>query len=300
MTLFIDARTPAYSVLASQAYPVADAAMGVPPKTIRVALLNLMPDKAACELQMARLLAHAPIDVELFAFMPEGEQARPQWREHVARGYLSWREIRRAPIDALLVSGAPLETMAYERVRYWHALTDILDWSAYAVRTSLFSCWAAMAALYYFHGIPKQVVMRKYFGVYTHQQLRQSPLTRGVASEVPMPVSRYASVPRPWIDALPSLEVVLHAQHTGPGLIVEKNRSRIYLLNHPEYDQHTLADEYYRDRGRGLNTAPPAGGALDAAQMLSACSAWQRAGRTVMKNWLLCVRSAESPMSCVA
>ena len=44
----------------------------------------------------------------------------------------------------------------------------------------------------------------------------------------------------------------------GPGMVRDGTTGDIFILNHLEYDADTLAAEYHRDAGQGLDTALPA------------------------------------------
>ena len=66
-------------------------------------------------------------------------------------------------IDALIVTGAPLEQMSFEEVRYWKELQDIWDWTAHCGIPTLNICWAAQAALHHFYGWGKRGLAEKMF-----------------------------------------------------------------------------------------------------------------------------------------
>ena len=55
----------------------------------------------------------------------------------------------------MIITGAPVEQMPFEKVDYWQELTEILEWSKTHVYSTLYICWAAQAGLYYHYGIPK-------------------------------------------------------------------------------------------------------------------------------------------------
>ena len=55
----------------------------------------------------------------------------------------------------MIITGAPVELMEFEQVKYWEELTEIMDWANTNVTSTLHICWGAQAALYYHYGIDK-------------------------------------------------------------------------------------------------------------------------------------------------
>lgn len=43
----------------------------------------------------------------------------------------------------MIVTGAPIETMAYEEVEYWPEIKEIFDWARTHVTSTLYICWGA-------------------------------------------------------------------------------------------------------------------------------------------------------------
>jgi homoserine O-succinyltransferase len=256
---------------------------------LRVALLNLMPDKRQAERQTARLLAQCAVDVSLSLFLAPGHRPRGESPSYLARHYRAWSRIARESFDALIVTGTPLETLPFEDVRYWCGLREVLDWSRERVASSWFSCWGAMAALHHDHGVPKRTLAHKCFGVFELEVLdAHAALTRGLGGRYRVPVSRNAEVPRRWLECHGALKVLSHSPASGVGLVAERGLRRVYMLDHPEYEADTLLREYRRDRCAGLATPAPRGVDVRDAAPLPAAS-WQRSGVTLLGNWLCAV-----------
>ena len=120
--------------------------------TLRVGLLNLMPDKNRTVTQFARLLGVGRHNVELVLALPRSYRSTHE----PGPLYERWSETslpRR--LDGLIVTGAPLEHLAFENVSYWRELSYICNWAAINVGSTLYICWAAFAALYIFHDVRK-------------------------------------------------------------------------------------------------------------------------------------------------
>ena len=71
-----------------------------------------------------------------------------------------------------------------------------------------------------------------------------------------MPVSRYTYNDGEEIANV-GLEVLARSQEAGIGMVRCPKTGDLYVLNHLEYDAHTLGDEYHRDIKEGLKTALP-------------------------------------------
>lgn len=258
--------------------PAAPFADGVRPLT--VALVNIMPDKPATEIQFGRLLAGGERPVRVVLALPDGYVPQTADPGHVERFYRPWSETRRHALDGVVITGAPVEHLPYPAVRYWTGFTEILDWVTAAGLPAMHVCWAAMAALWHDHGVPKQSLDRKRFGVFPHVPLSlRSPILRGVPLPLDMPVSRWAEIRLSDLPVDGTVRPLALAPVAGLGLAEDPERRALYLLNHPEYDADTLGREYARDRDRGFMLTRP-----DPAR--TAARSWEPAGRALFRNWL--------------
>ena len=57
--------------------------------------------------------------------------------------------------DGMIITGAPVENMPFEEVKYWKELTEIIDFAEDHVTSTIYICWGAQAGLYHFYGVPK-------------------------------------------------------------------------------------------------------------------------------------------------
>ena len=131
-------------------------------------------------------------------------------------------------LDGFIITGAPVERLPFEEVRYWPELRSIFDWTQTHVHRSFTICWAAQAALYHFHAVPKRELSRKAFDV---------------------PVSRSTEVCAAGLPADRGLRVLADSDEAGVCLIEDPLHCSIHMFNHLEYDTGTLAAEYHRLRG---------------------------------------------------
>ena len=71
----------------------------------------------------------------------------------------------------MIITGAPIEHLAFEEVSYWEELKEIMEWSKTNVTSTLHICWGAQAGLYYHYGVEKIQMPKKIFGVFEHTVL---------------------------------------------------------------------------------------------------------------------------------
>ena len=161
-------------------------------RPLRVAILNLMPTKIATETQLLRLLGNTPLQVEVTLLHTATHDARNTSAEHLLKHYTTFDEVRGEKFDGLIITGAPVEQMAFEEVDYWPELTRIMDWAATNVVSTFNICWGAQAALYHLYGVPKYPLPEKMFGVFEHRTLAP---TRTAAARLRRRVPRAAFAP---------------------------------------------------------------------------------------------------------
>lgn len=217
------------------------------------AVLNLMPSdvKKRTERQLARLLGHTSLHVHLTLLRTASDQKALQ-DEHLEAFYKPWEEVSDRQFDGLIVTGAPLEKLDWEEVRYWDELRRIIDWSRKNVTARIHICWGAQAALMHNHGIDKRMLPEKAFGVFPHAVTDpSSPLVTGFDDEFMVPVSRHTEVTREDVAANGHLSIVSESPDTGLYIVTDANGRDIYLMNHPEYGKSSLDGEYRRDVARG-------------------------------------------------
>jgi len=217
-------------------------------RPLRIALLNLMPNKIRTETQIARLLGATPLQVEMTLVRVSGHRSKNTAEDHLISFYKTWDTIKHEKFDGFIITGAPIELLDFEEVDYWPELQQIFDWTLTNVHSTFNICWGAMAAAYHFHGIPKYDLPKKAFGVYRHRNLNPaSPYLSGFSDDFQIPVSRWTEMRASDIAQTQGLELLMDSDVTGPCLIAEKQRNRLYIFNHIEYDSSSLKEEYDRD-----------------------------------------------------
>lgn len=257
-----------------------------------VGVLNLMPLKEVTELDILRAIAptegRGNVVVMLLKFPGQTYKNTPH--EHMDDFYVPVAEFLeltkgREMAARLIVTGAPLEKIAFEEVRYWTELCQLMDEARRRKLYTLYICWAAQAALYHRYGIEKRLLPEKQFGIYKQQVLRpEHPLMQGLGGAFPMPVSRHTDIAVP--APLPEALAVLAASPVTGEAVLADDGFAAYITGHLEYEPLTLHKEYVRDLSRGLPIRPAENYYPNDDPSQTPPYVWQRAARQFYDNFL--------------
>jgi len=222
-------------------------------RPLEIVLLNLMPTKIVTETQLSRLLGNTPLQVHLELMHTTSHRSKNVSQEHLLNFYKSFEELKDRKFDGMVITGAPVENMAFEDVDYWEELCQIMEWSKTNVHSTFHICWGAQAGLYYHYGVQKKPLPEKMFGVFKHKaDYKRSILLRGFDDEFCVPHSRHTTVLREDIEKVPGLRIVASSEEAGVYAIMNKAGRQIFITGHSEYDADTLNREYVRDKNLGL------------------------------------------------
>ena len=256
-------------------------------RPLRIGLLNLMPNKIKTETQFARLVGASPLQVDLSLVRITNHTSKNTSQEHMLAFYATWEEVRDQRFDGFIITGAPIELMEFEDVTYWKELTAILEWTQTHVHSTMHICWAAQAALYHFHKVPKHTLQEKAFGIFRHRNLNAaSPYLRGFSDDFSMPVSRWTEVLRAEVPRDTGLEVLMESDEKGLCLINDASHRSLYMFNHIEYDTGSLAEEFERDRAAGRPTKVPSHYYPGDNPELPPENRWRSHAHLLFGNWI--------------
>ncbi len=256
-------------------------------RPMRIALLNLMPDKIRTETQIARVVGSTPLQVEMTLLNTGSYKSRNVPERHLIDFYHTWDEIRHEKFDGLIVTGAPIETLPFDAVDYWDELTAIIDWSQSHVFRSFHLCWGAQAALYHFYGVPKYELEQKLFGIFRHHIVTPgSKLLRGFNDEFSIPVSRHTEVRREDIPDKPGLNILAESPEAGLCLMEDRAHRSVYMFNHLEDDADTLKREYERDLAAGADIQVPKNYFPDDDPSKPPVNHWRSYAHLLFWNWI--------------
>lgn len=227
-------------------------------RPLKVAILNLMPTKITTETQLLRLLGNSALQVEVELLHMDSHESKNTPAEHLLEHYSSFKDVRDQKFDGLIITGAPVEQLPFEKVDYWPELVEVMDWAHSHVYSTFFICWGAQAGLYHYYGVPKYPLPEKKFGVFEHGvSIRYERLARGFDDVFYAPHSRHTEVRREDVLAVPELVLLSESPQAGVYIVLSADRRHVFVTGHSEYDPLTLQSEYVRDVQRGLPIAVP-------------------------------------------
>jgi len=256
-------------------------------RPLNVLILNLMPTKEVTETQLLRKLSNSPLQVNVELLQTASYVPTHVDVSHLDSFYTTFDQVKNRKFDGMIITGAPLEHLAYEEVAYWEELCEIMKWSESHVYCTYFLCWGAFAAFYYFYGIKHSFYENKLSGIYKHKVLKPtSPLFRGFDDEFYAPQSREIYVKREEIEAVDELELMADSEEAGVTIVKTKDSKKFFVTCHTEYDRDTLSNEYHRDLGKGLNPQIPKNYFPDDDPTKSPVVNWRSTGQLLYTNWL--------------
>ncbi|WP_404394414.1 homoserine O-succinyltransferase [Pseudoalteromonas phenolica] len=256
-------------------------------RPMRLAILNLMPNKVETEVQFIRLLANTPLQVNVDLLRLDTHRSSENSEQHLDMFYRYFSDVKDENYDAMIITGAPLAHLEYDDVIYWQELKELFDWAENHVTSTLFSCWAAHAGLYHHYDLKRELRDDKLCGVFKHRCLfEHGALTRGFDDEFLVPHSRYGHIELEQIQQTPELAVLAGSEKVGAYLIKNQSGSQVFLTGHPEYDADTLQKEYLRDLAKSPDAPKPEGYFPNDDDNQKPCKTWQSHAFLLFSNWL--------------
>ena len=256
-------------------------------RALKIAIVNLMPDKIATETQLLRLLSNTPLHVDIDLIQMSSHMSKNTSIEHMLAFYKNFDEVCDNRYDGLIITGAPVEQMEYEDVDYWDELCRIMDWTKTNVYSTFHICWGAQAGLYYHYGIPKHPLSKKMFGVFPHRSLDVThPLMRGLDDVFYIPHSRHTEILRQDIAQVKDLQILAYSDIAGVSLLSDMECRNFFSTGHSEYDRDTLAKEYFRDKSKGLDIDRPYNYFPHDDENLVPLVSWKSTASLIFSNWL--------------
>ncbi len=256
-------------------------------RPLKIAILNLMPNKEETEVALLRSLSNTPIQVDITFLTTASYLATHTPRSHLDQFYQTFKDIRHRKFDGLIITGAPVEHMEFEEVAYWEELKQIMDWSATNVTSTLHICWGAQASLYHHYGIKKRRLDKKVFGVFEHKVMnRKTLLVRGFDDVFYAPHSRYTSIDKEDVQQHEELTILAESEEAGVFIVIANEGKQIFIMGHPEYDREALDKEYKRDINKGLDIELPKNYYPSNDPSQKPILTWRSHSHALYTNWL--------------
>lgn len=256
-------------------------------RPLKIVILNLMPLKVTTETDLIRLLSNTPLQIEINFMKLRSHTPKNTPIEHMKMFYKDFSVLSEQKWDGMIVTGAPVEQMAFEDVEYWQEITGIFDWARTHVTSTLYICWAAQAALYHFYQVPKHPLEKKHFGIFPQTPLDPLlPIFRGFDDVFMMPHSRHTEVWRSDIDKVDALRVIAEGPESGVSMVMAREGREFFITGHLEYAPDTLDKEYKRDAGKRDDVELPKNYYRDNDPAKGPLVTWRSHANLLFNNWI--------------
>ena len=288
MPIIIPKELPAYKVLAKEKIFVMDSdrAGKQDIRPIEIAIVNLMPTKEVTEAQIVRLLSNSPLQINITLIKTASYTSTHASTDHMGKFYCTIEEAKKKKFDGMIVTGAPVENIPFEEVKYWNELTDIMDFAETNVTSTIYICWGAQAALYYQYGINKHPLPEKLFGVFeTKAVVENDMLLKGMNDTFNIPHSRHTAIDEKAVYDCKDLKVLAVSDKAGICILKRHNNRSFYFTGHAEYDRETLLTEYERDLAKGEPIKAPENYFVD-EEKREIKMTWRSTANLLFYNWL--------------
>lgn len=264
-----------------------DRAMHQDIRPLQILILNLMPKKDETEVQLLRLLSNTPLQLNVDFLHMSSHEPKNTSSDHLKQFYYQFHEIKENFYDGLIITGAPIEQLSFEKVDYWQELQEIFFWSKSHVFSTFHICWGAQAGLFYHYGIEKCMLDQKLSGIYSHTVCDATwSILKGFDDVFLAPHSRYTEVKRKDIEDIECLSVLAESEIAGVFLVGNKNNRAFYAMGHLEYDRETLLQEFERDQKKGLIPTIPINYFPQNDDSKTPQLRWHMAASLLFSNWI--------------
>jgi len=257
MPLVDHLQLPTFSRLREQGHEVLslDRALSQDIRELHIGFLNMMPDAAleATERQFIRLVGNCNRIAQFYVypFSLPGLDRSEAAKDYIRRCYCDFSTLREQGLDALIITGANVTNPSLKQEPFWNPLVEVIGWAEKHVSSILCSCLATHALLNYRHGIERQPLRTKRWGVYSHKVLQEAhPLLRDINTRFDAPHSRYNDISSVQLETA-GLSVLAADDQGGVHMAASADGIRtVYFQGHPEYDRNSLLKEFKREVNR--------------------------------------------------
>ena len=213
---------------------------------LKIGILNIMHDKKDTKNRFTNVLTNTQTPVELRFFYPVSHYRNRPVPKDVSTMLEPLDLNKVKDLDGFIITGAPVEQLAFEEVDYWDELTVLMDFLDQQHIWQLYVCWGAMAAGYHFYGVHKHALPKKVFGIQAHKVVNNSPLLNGMGKTFFAPHARYAEMDRQAFLQAGVVEIA-RSEKGCLFLLEDRPQRRTFLFAHLEYGRNALKSEYERE-----------------------------------------------------
>jgi len=229
-------------------------------RPLRIGILNIMPLGEKYEFNILHPLGLSVLQLEPIWIRLESHNYKSWEPKHVDDIYVTYEEaMRDQPLDGLILTGAPVETIDFEDVYYWEEIKTILSDARKNIPSTLGLCWAGFV-MAYLEGVKKLNYDHKLFGVFELKNLAPDHPIIGELDDVFFcPQSRHAGMPDEAMEEASEsgrLKLLAYGPEAGYSIFSTTDDRFIAHTGHPKYNANRLAEEAKRDHGNPEVPAP--------------------------------------------
>jgi len=226
-------------------------------RALRIAVLNIMPKAEDYEFNLLYPLGRSIIQIKPIWIRLRTHAYKSSDLKHINNFYMLFDDaIKKYYIDGLIVTGAPVEDIPFEKVNYWTELKEILEYARSNIANTLGICWGGLAIAKLL-GIEKINYPKKLFGVFASRNLnRNHPITGDMDDIFYCPQSRHAGIKDDQLEEAArtgKVNLLAYSEKAGYFIFESSDGKFLIHLGHPEYNSSRLIEEYERDMRRKMS-----------------------------------------------
>ena len=257
---------------------------------LQIGIINLMPKPSVYHMELLQALEPLQSAAQFHWIRLESKDYADDDASFLNDSYKTFHTTHReVNLDAIILSGAPVELVEYNTVDYWEELEKILNQVIVEQLSSLGICWGALA-IGKLLGIDKESLDNKVFGVLANRPGRHRTAEDKAVPNY-MPFSIQARFKADHVAANISngmVKVVAHANGVENSILESSCGRHIMCLGHPEYGPNRLLDEWHRDSKKIPSRSKPVGIDVSAPDDF-----WRQESNRFFQNWLNQIQQRE-------
>jgi len=220
-------------------------------RPLKIGILNIMPLGEKYEFNILHPLGLSVLQLEPIWIRLESHDYKTWGKKHLEEIYVTYEQANsEQPLDGLILTGAPVETIHFEDVYYWNEICEILKDARKKIPSTLGLCWAGFV-IAYLEGVNKFNYEQKLFGVFELRNLAPNHPIIGELDDVFFcPQSRHAGIPDEAMEEAEKngrLNLLAYGNEAGYSIFSTSDERFIAHTGHPEYNATRLVDEAKRD-----------------------------------------------------
>ncbi|MGK0289152.1 MAG: homoserine O-succinyltransferase [bacterium] len=223
-------------------------------RPLRIGILNIMPKAQEYEFNLLHPLGRSILQIIPVWIRLESHDYSSTNKLHLNELYISYEEaIKDGPLDGMIITGAPVESLEFKDIRYWDEIQAILIECRENITSTMGICWGALAMAKSL-GIEKHNYPEKLFGVFETRNLnKHHHITGGLSDLFWLPHSRHAGIKDELMEEAEKAEIVnllCHSKETGYSIFETPDHKFLMNTGHFEYNSHRIVEEAERDHQR--------------------------------------------------